>query len=291
MPATHPTTEIAMTPSAPARVAAAIEHRYGEAVDVPRDLAGADALAAMNERAVCRRYRADAVPEPLLRTLCATALASPTKSDLQQASIVRVSLPAHRAAIHGWLPGSPWIAGAPEFLVFCGDGFRLRRLFERRGRAFPNEHLDAFFNATVDGAIVLSAFVQAAGLAGLGSCPISEIRNHASAIAEMLALPDWVFPIAGLTLGWPESFEPFSPRLALTATVHEGRYDAARVDAELDAYDERRIRDRPYRRQREPERFGTAGRYGWTEDKARQYSTVQRADFGAFVRGRKYRLE
>ncbi len=280
-----------MNPSAPARIAAAVQRRYGEAVDIPGDLAGADALAAMNERAVCRRYRAEPVPAPLLRLLCATALASPTKSDLQQASIVRVTAPADRAAIHAWLPGSPWIAGAPEILVFCGDGFRLRRIFERRGRAFPNEHLDQFFNAAVDGAIVLSAFVQAAGLAGLGSCPISEIRNHAQAIAEMLALPDWVFPIAGLTLGWPESFEPFSPRLALTATVHEGRYDAGRVDRELDEYDARRVRDRPYRRQRLPERFGAAERYGWTEDKARQYSEPQRADFGAFVRGRRFRLD
>jgi nitroreductase/FMN reductase [NAD(P)H] len=260
-------------------------------VDVPEGLPEPDALAAMTERSVCRRYRADPVPPALLRLLCATALASPTKSDLQQASVVRVEPGEDRAAIDALFPGSPWIAGAPEFLVFCGDGFRLRRLFARRGRAFPNEHLDAFFNAAVDGAIVLSTFVQAAGLAGLGSCPISEIRNHAAAVAERLALPDWVFPIAGLALGWPEAHEPPSPRLALSATVHAGRYDAARVDGELDRYDERRIRERPYRRQRLTERFGTAERYGWTEDKARQYSEVQRADFGAFVRGKGYRLD
>jgi nitroreductase/FMN reductase [NAD(P)H] len=280
-----------MKTTASTRITAAIHRRYGETVDVAEDLPGRDALAVMNERSVCRSYRADPIPAALLRLLCATALASPTKSDLQQASILRVESGEDRAAIHALLPGSPWIAGAPEFLVFCGDGFRLRRVFERRGRAFPNEHLDAFFNAAVDGAIVLATFVQAAGLAGLGSCPISEIRNHAAAIAERLGLPDWVFPIAGLTLGWPEASEPFSPRLALSATVHHGRYDTARVDQELDGYDERRIRERPYRRQRLVERFGTAARYGWTEDKARQYSESQRADFGAFVRRKRYRLD
>jgi nitroreductase/FMN reductase [NAD(P)H] len=280
-----------MSTRAAPRIAAAIHRRYGETVDVPEGLPGGDALAAMNERSVCRRYRADPVPAALLRLLCATALASPTKSDLQQASIVRVAPGADRTAIDGLFPDSPWIAGSPEFLVVCGDGFRLRRLFERRDRVFPNEHLDAFFNATVDGAIVLSTLVQAAGLAGLGSCPISEIRNHAAAVAERLRLPDWVFPVAGLTLGWPEGHEPLSPRLGLGATVHDGRYDASRVDRELDAYDERRIRERPYRRQRLPERFGTVERYGWTEDKARQYSQPQRADFGAFVRGKRYRLE
>jgi FMN reductase [NAD(P)H] len=274
-----------------ARIAAAIQRRYGETVDVADNLPGLDALAVMNERSVCRRYRPDPVPPALLRLLCATALASPTKSDLQQASVVRVASGADRAAIDALFPGSPWIAGAPELLVFCGDGFRLRRVFARRGRPFPNEHLDAFFNATVDGAIVLSTFIQAAGLAGLGSCPISELRNHAAAVAERLGLPDWVFPIAGLTLGWPEALEPFSPRLGLDATVHAGRYDAARVDGELDAYDERRIRARPYRRQRLTERLGEAARYGWTEDKARQYSEPQRADFGAFIRTKRYRLD
>ena len=280
-----------MSPSPSDRIADATRRRYGEAVDVRGPPPALDALAVLNERAVCRRYRPDPVPESLFRLLCATALASPTKSDLQQATIVRVAAAEKRAVVHGLLPGSPWIAGAPEFLVFCGDGLRLRRVFERRGAAFPNEHLDAFFNAAVDGAIVLSTFVQAAELAGLGSCPISEIRNHAARIAELLELPDWVFPIAGLTLGYPESKEPFSPRLALTATVHVDRYDPRRVDAELDAYDERRVRDRPYRRQRQPERFGQAERYGWTEDKFRQYSEVQRADFGAFVRTKRYRLE
>jgi nitroreductase/FMN reductase [NAD(P)H] len=274
------------------RIADATLRRYGEAVGLRNGaLPGADALAVMNERAVCRRYRPDPVPEDLFRLLCATALAAPTKSDLQQADIVRVTAPAKRAEINALLPSSPWIAGAPEFLVFCGDGFRLRRIFARRGTAFPNEHLDAFFNATVDGAIVLATFVQAAELSGLGSCPISEIRNHAGTVGELLELPEWVFPIAGLTLGYPEAKEPMSPRLALAATVHTDRYAGERLERELDAYDERRVRDRPYRRQRSVERFGSAERYGWTEDKFRQYSDVQRADFGAFVRSRRYRLD
>ncbi len=280
-----------MDESARERIADATRRRYGEAVDVRGGLPGLDALAVMNERSVCRRYRPDPVPEDLFRLLCATALAAPTKSDLQQADIVRVTAPAKRAAIQARLPSSPWIAGAPEFLVFCGDGLRLRRIFERRGVAFPNEHLDAFFNATVDSAIVLAAFVQAAELAGLGSCPISEVRNHAATVSELLGLPDWVFPIAGLALGYPESKEPMSPRLALTATVHVDRYAGDGLERELHAYDERRLRDRPYRRQRNVERFGSAERYGWTEDKLRQYSDVQRADFGAFVRSKRYRLE
>lgn len=231
---------------------------------------GLDALTTLNERSVCRRYLPDPVPEPLLHLLLATALAAPTKSDLQQATIVRVADAAKRTAIVSLLPGSPWLAGAPELLVFCADGWRLRRLFARAGREFPNEHLDAFFNATVDAALALGAFVSAAELAGLGTCPISQIRDHVEKIDALLELPDWVVPVAGLALGFPASKEPLSPRLALSATVHTDRYDRAAVERELDAYGARRGKD-------------------WSGDKVRQYSKVWRADFGAYVQGKRFK--
>ena len=42
--------------------------------------------------------------------------------------------------------------------------------------------------------------------------------------------------------------------------------------------------------QRDPARFGTAAHYGWSEDKARQYAAPQRADFGAYLRGRGFSM-
>lgn len=255
----------------PSRIAAAMQRRFGTAVEPFANLANLDALAALNERSVCRRYRRDPVPEAVVRLLCATALAAPTKSDLQQATLIRVADPAKRAVIISLLPGSPWLAGAPELFVFCADGWRLRRLFARREAEFPNEHLDAFFNATVDAALVLGAFVSAAELAGLGTCPISQIRDPAAKIDELLALPDWVVPVAGLALGYPEAKEPLSARLSLSATVHTDRYDRHAVERELDAYDARRGKS-------------------WSADKVRQYSTVWRADFGAFVKRKRFQL-
>jgi nitroreductase/FMN reductase [NAD(P)H] len=251
------------------RLSSSIARRFGTAVEPPANLPHLDALTALNERSVCRRYRPDPVPEELIRLLCATALAAPTKSDLQQATLLRVADPAKRTAICSLLPGSPWLAKAPELFVFCADGWRLRRLFARRNAEFPNEHLDAFFNATVDAALALGAFVAAAELAGLGTCPISQVRDHVAKIDALLALPDWVVPVAGLALGYPEAKEPLSARLALSATVHTDRYDLAAAERELDAYDARRGRD-------------------WSGDKVRQYSTVWRADFGAFVRRKRY---
>ena len=257
--------------SSASRIASAAERRFGAALEVFPGLPHLDALAALNERSVCRRYRGDPVPEALVRLLCASALSAPTKSDLQQATLIRVADAAKRAAICSLLPGSPWLAQAPELFVFCADGFRLRRLFARRAVEFPNEHLDAFFNAAVDAGIALSAFVSAAELLGLGTCPISQIRDHVAKVDELLGLPDWVVPVAGLALGYPEAKEPLSARLSLSATVHTDRYDVDAVERELDAYDARRGKD-------------------WTGDKVKQYSKVLRADFGAYVARKRFRL-
>src|SRR5687767_4433060 len=125
------------------RIAAATKRRYGTALELDglRNLA---ALATLNERSVCRRYRSDPVPEEVVRLLCATALAAPTKSDLQQATIVRLADPAKRAAVCALLPGSPWLAQAPEPLILCADGWRPRRPLAGKGKELPTEHPDAF---------------------------------------------------------------------------------------------------------------------------------------------------
>ncbi|MFN8391816.1 MAG: nitroreductase family protein [Bdellovibrionota bacterium] len=273
------------------RMLIAIEKRFGTTVDLPSEMYGANALATMNERSVCRNYSTRAVDESVIRLLCASALSAPSKSDLQQASIVRVSSRDIRETINNWFPNSPWIAKAPEFLVICGDHSRVQHLFASRSSEFPNNHLDTFFNAAVDAGILLGTLVQAVNFAGLGCCPISEIREHVNQISELLKLPEWVFPVVGVTIGYPAAFEPLSPRLGLKATVHEDTYDVDGIPESVAEYDDRRVRLKPYAQQREADRFGRSSHYGWGEDKFRQYSNVQRADFGAYVRSKGFRLD
>jgi nitroreductase/FMN reductase [NAD(P)H] len=223
--------------------------------------------------------------------LCACALSAPSKSDLQQADILIVRDKSKHGAIADLLPGMPWAREAPLFLVFLANGRRMPQVSRLRGKPFPNDHLDLFFNATVDTAIVLATFVRAADAVGLGCCPISVIRDHAAAIGELLALPEKVVPVAGLCVGWPAEDGAISPRLSLETTVHEDAFAENDLPGEIDAYDRRRAGVRPYRNQRDVARFGAASFYGWSEDKARQYAVPQRADFGAFVRGKGFHLE
>ena len=115
--------------------------------------------------------------------------------------MIRVAERGRRDRLAALVPDMPWIGNAPVFLVFCGDARRLERIGELRGHGQGNGRLEGFFNAAIDAALVMQTFILAAETAGLGCCPISVLRNHAAAVAEILELPDLVFPVAGLCLG------------------------------------------------------------------------------------------
>jgi nitroreductase/FMN reductase [NAD(P)H] len=272
-------------------IGAALSERFGEDVAVDPALPGLDELARIAGHRSHRRYLPRAVEPALLRLLCAAALSAPSKSDLQQCDIVIVSDPAIRKAIAATIPDMPWIGTAPAFLVFVANGERLPLLSRLCRKPFPNDHLDAFFNAAVDAAIVLQNFVRAAEAVGLGCCPISAIRDHPGVVDDVLRLPPRAVPVAGLCLGWPAEAGEISPRLSLATTVIENAYPERDLAAEIDAYDRRRALLRPYRRQRNLARWGEAPSYGWSEDKARQYAEPTRADFGSFVRGKGFCLD
>jgi nitroreductase/FMN reductase [NAD(P)H] len=273
------------------RLSSALLTRYGATFPIAPDQPGLPVLAQIGEHRSLRRYRPDPVAPDLLRLLCACALSAPTKSDLQQADIIHVADPEKRRRIVAHLPDMAWILDAPVFLVFCGNNRRIRHIGEWRGKPFANEHLDHFMNAAVDAGIVMMNFISAAEAAGLGTCPISAIRNAIDTVSRELELPEGVFPIAGLCVGYPASPGHISPRLPLEVTVHTDRYEETRLREHVDAYDRRRHANHPYGKQRRTALFGTAEFYGWSEDKARQYAEPERADFGAYIRRQGFSLK
>ena len=273
------------------RIDAALAERFGTAPSVNPELPGLDELARMAEHRSHRKFDSRSVEPGLLRLLFACAFSAPSKSDLQQADVIHVADRARIKAIADGIPDMPWIADAPVFLVFVANNRRLRRIGEWRGKPFANDHLDHFLNAAVDAALVMMSFIRAAEAVGLGACPVSHVRNHPHELARLLQLPEWVFPVAGLCVGYPAEPGRVTPRLPLEVTVHVDRYDETGIRERIDAYDRRRHALAPYRRQRFSDRYPKSDLYGWSEDKARQYSVSERADFGAFIRKQGFSLK
>src|SRR6478609_5411972 len=214
-----------------------LQARFG--LDVP----GAevpDAIAGLLDRRVSRRYKNEPVPDSLLDALLAAAQSAPTKSDLQQYSVVVMRDAARIKQIADWIGTMDWIASAPVFLVWCGDMRRNQRLCEQHDMPHANNNLDTFLNTAADCTLAMGQFIAAAEAIGLGTCPISYVRSHIERVTPLLSLPSGVYPVSGLTVGWPVFRRPVSMRLPPSVVVHRERYDDTRQDAEIDAYDERR---------------------------------------------------
>ncbi len=270
-----------------------LAHRFGAAPREPAEnLDNLDGLLRMAKRKSDRRYIDKPVSRELLELLAAVALTAPTKSDMQQRDIIIVKDRTIRARLEACIPAQAWIAKAPELLVFCANNRRQRQIHEWRHRPFANDHLDAFFNAAVDAGIAMQAFITAAETVGLSCCPISAIRNDSATVSDILALPDHVFAVAGLAVGWPQGDKPIALRLPLAATVHVDRFSDQDIEAQVAAYDRRRHALQPMLGpQRSADEFGAADPYTWSEDKARQYAKPERESFGAFARAKGFRLE
>ena len=238
-----------------------------------------------------RRYADRAVPDSLVRLLLAAAFSASSKSDFQQASCLWLKDRVRRDRLAALFPDMPWIGAAPVFLVFLGDSRRLERLGALRGHPQDNGALEGFFNAAIDAGLALQSCILAAETLGLGTCPISVLRNRIAEVGEILALPNKVFPVAGLCLGYPAQSGFISMRLPLEATVHVDRYDDSGLAEAVDSYDRRRdARHSIADRQRAPERFGTAEFYGWSEDKARQAMTPEGEGFASWLKARGFTL-
>lgn len=249
------------------------------------------ALGILSRRSV-RRYRAAPVPDSLLDALLACAQSAPTKSNLQQYSILTLGDAAKRKRLAELLPTMQWAAEAPVFLFFLGDVRRGRRIAQIRGYEHRNDNVDTFMNAAVDAALAMQCFIDAAESSGLGCCPISMVRNDLDMVTELLELPAGVFPIAGLSAGWPQEKGHISMRLPPSVIVHRNRYDDAALEEEVRAYDDRVFTAAPIppEKQRHVDRYGVAERGVWSENVARQLSIPERAGFRDWLRRQKLSL-
>ena len=267
-----------------------MQDRFSDAPAVPNGIDPA-LFQSLTGRGSVRHFSTNPVDEALIDYLCGVAFCAPTKSDLQQRDIIITRDQGVRLALVDCCDTQKWVADAPVILVFCGNHRRQKRLSELQNLAFANHHLDAFFNASVDAALALAYFVAAAETAGLGCCPISAIRNRPRKVSDVLKLPELVFPVAALAVGWPASKPSVSQRLPLQATVHIDRFNDGDEAELIAAYDQRRSISQPYASQRGVKQFGHSDAYGWSEDKARQYAKPERADFGAYIRDQGFKLD
>ncbi|MEZ7845157.1 MAG: nitroreductase family protein [Rhodospirillales bacterium] len=267
------------------------EGRYGFDLEIPADVP--DGVQALLNRRVIRKYKTNPINEQTMALLLSAAQSAPTKSNLQQYSIVIIRDPEVRNAVSELVPSMPWVRNAPVIAIFLGDVRRIRRLAEIRGHTYQNNNADTFMNAAVDAALAMQCFITAADYLGLGTCPISYVRNRIDDLAEILDLPDGVFPISGLCVGYPDDAGYVSMRLPQKVVVHQDLYNDDDLETDVKDYDDRnheRFALTPTK-QRHTDKYGVLEKCTWSENVARQLSLPERAGFADYLKRKGINLD
>ncbi|MBN1314203.1 MAG: hypothetical protein JXA42_02005, partial [Anaerolineales bacterium] len=115
------------------------------------------------------------------------------------------------------------------------------------------------------------------------------IRNHPAKVIAELELPDLVFPLTGMCLGYPAEEPAATPRLPLPAVLHREKYLDDKTDQYLNAYDKEIIERELYRS------LKTGKLYGWTARAARRMAYTSsdrlRVEVGRVLREQGFGLE
>jgi len=212
----------------------------------PEAAAVASVIDVLKRRASVRSFEDRDVPEDMIRTILDAARQAPTSSNLHAYSVIVVRDPATKARLAALAGDQAHVAKAPVFLALCADINRLDLVAQEAGDKLARDHLEMSLVAMIDAALVGMSATLAADSLGLGGCMIGGMRNDPLAVAETLGLPDGVFVVFGLTMGWPIERPPAKPRMPDDLMVHWETYqttDAAQVigryDPILEAHKER----------------------------------------------------
>ena len=86
------------------------------------------------------------------------------------------------------------------------------------------DNLMSFMNASMDTLLVAQTFCTLAEEAGLGICYLGTTTYNPQMIIDTLQLPELVFPLTTITVGYPDGIPAQVDRLPLEAAVHDEKY-------------------------------------------------------------------
>jgi len=270
------------------------QNRYGKKTD--QNFSKIDITPLINSiisRASVRKFSKKNISKELLTLLLTAAQSAPSKSNLQQYSIMVIQNQSLKNEISKLIGDTKWALTAPVFLLFLADIRRNIKITNYKGYNHKNNNVDTFMNGVIDSALSMQSMISASESIGLGICPISMIRNIIEEVKNLCKLPKGVFPIAGLALGWPDEKSPVSIRLPQDIVTHYNTYNEKNLMNKINQYDERVFKVAPIERnkQRHIDIYGVAKKGTWSENISRQLSVAERKDFKKWLKNHGFRLE
>lgn len=172
--------------------------------------------------------------------------------------------------------------GAPLLFTLCVDLYKLELIMARRGWRTVSNNLSLLFFGIQDAAYVAENMVIAAESLGMGSCFLGGTPYKAAKIQKTYSLPQRVFPLVELVMGYPAEEASPRPRYPLEYTLFEDCYPEmtdTMVDDAMRAMDDGYLAQGYYLKQKAKIDIEVEGKsetfsykdYSWTEHISRKW--------------------
>jgi FMN reductase (NADPH) len=247
-----------------------------------------------------RKFKPDPIREDIITKIINSARQAPTTSNLQAYSIIIVKNPKKKKALAHLAGDQPWVEACPVFLVICPDLHRLKQVCQMHNYEINDKYIEDFIVAVVDASLVAQNILVAAEAVGLGVCIIGGIRRSPDEVSDLLKLPERVFPLMGICLGYPDQNGVVKPRLPEEVVVFSEEYGIPDIERFIDLYDGQikllGLYDGPRRKIQSPDGRNTPDEdYGWSENSARRIAAIDpklhRSHMRAFLEKQGFKLE
>ncbi len=197
-----------------------------------------DTMRLLFERASVRDFESREIPDDVFNDIMRAAAHAPTGGNLQPYSIVAVRDQETKDRLTEMCGGQRFVSRAPVDLVFCIDYHRLERWAKLEGAPFSARNaFMSFWIAFQDAIIAAQNICTAADALGLGSVYVGSIMSSFTELREMLDMPEGVFPVVLLSLGYPKTRPEPRRKLPPSVFVHNERYTELPDDELRAAFD------------------------------------------------------
>lgn len=194
--------------------------------------------ALLRSHSSVRIYDGQPITRDIVEDLIETAQMAATSHFVQAYSVIWVTDEEKKEKL-GLLSNNPrqYETSGGAFL-FCVDFKRLQVAGQLEGVDIVADSAENVLVGVADVALFAQNFVIAAESMGYGICYIGGVRNNPDEISELFNLPNYVFPLFGLTIGTPVKRNEVKPRLPVAAVLHENTYNEEQYNSLLPTYNE-----------------------------------------------------
>lgn len=176
-----------------------------------------------NHRSI-RKYSARPVSDEQIARLISEAGRTQTMGNLQLYSAVVTRSKEMKAKLAPLHFNQPMVESSQAVITVCADFNRTTQWCRQRKAGPGYDNALSFLNAATDALLFTQTLSILCEAEGIGVCFLGTTIYQPDKIIELLKLPKLTFPVATLTIGYPDEAPAQSDRLPVAAIMHSETY-------------------------------------------------------------------